>query len=272
MLKRNEKPFVLQQGKEAEIYARLGRRLFFPTYLLFQATGYPLSALSSYLETDRYHFYNRFNTYSDMNILRSIGSGFEEPYAFSLFLGNILLLVHTDSLKSGVKQSGSALAGFIISHGRHQIHNNIYLQDAWYQIELMLIGNLKEPLRRRLSWNFRIGAKLHQNRFFRDVMTLSLERSHTDWRFRGWSLVKNSFFKYQGYFPSPFSHDKKFAGLQMISYGKKFPAKLFQKKLFFTFGLGVRWEWVRFYDHRFNKFEADPSQQMTWLIQPNIEF
>jgi len=271
-MKRLQKPVALQKGEEGEIYLRLGRRLIFPSYLLFQVTGYPLSALSSYLETDYYNTYNRFNIYSDLNILRSVGVGFEEPYAFSLFLGNVFFLAYRDSAANRLKQSGSALAGFLISTGKHQIYNNIYLHDSWYQIELMLVGNLNEQKRRKILWNFRIGAKFHQNEFLRDMFTLSIERSHTDWRSTGWSLVKNSIFKYQAHLPIPSSEDKTPAASHLISYGKKFPINLFHRKVFLVLGFGMRWEWVRFYDHNLDRFDPDPKSQLIWLIQPNVEF
>ncbi len=271
-MKRLQKPVALQKGEEGEIYLRLGRRLIFPSYLLFQITGYSLSALSSYAETDRYNTYHRFTVYSDLNILRSIGVGFEEPYAFSIFLGNVLFLAYQDSAANQLKQSGSAVAGFLISMGKHQIYNNIYLHDSWYQIELMLVGNLNEPKRRKILWNFRIGAKFHQNEFFRDAFTISIERSHTDWRSTSWSLVKNSVFKYQAYLPIPWFEDRNRAASHLITYGKKFPINLFHRKVFFVLGVGMRWEWVRLYDHNLDQFDSDPKSQLTWLIQPNVEF
>jgi hypothetical protein len=271
-LNRMQKPVALQKGGEGEIYLRLGRRLIFPGYLLFQITGYPLSALSSYLETDYYNTYNRFNLYSDLNILRSVGVGFEEPYAFSVFLGNILYLAYQDSLANRLKQSGSALGGFLISTGKHQIYNNIYLHNSWYQIELMLVGNLNEPKRRKILWNFRIGAKFHQNEFLRDMFTLSIEHSHTDWRSTGWSLVKNSIFKYQAHLPIPLYEDKTHAASHLIFYGKKFPVNLYHTRVLLVLGFGIRWEWIRFYDHNLARFDPDPKSQLIWLIQPNVEF
>ncbi|MDZ7264327.1 MAG: hypothetical protein ONB16_07060 [candidate division KSB1 bacterium] len=263
---------MMQPGNEQEIYHRLSQRLLLPTYVLLQGTAYPLAALSSVLETDHWQLYNRFQTPLGLNVVRTIGAGYEEPYALSVFLGNILLLVHSDSLKPGWRQAGSALAGFLISYGHHQIHNNIYFPDRWYQLELMLIGNFKEPGQRRLSWNFRLGGKFHQKAFMQDMITISMERSHSDWRYRGWSLARNSIFKYQGYFPSSFSENKSHAGLQLLSMGKKFPIAIFQRKLFFTLAGGLRWEWVRFYNHDLGQFADLPMKQVTWLIQPNIEF
>ena len=271
-IKRYQKPVVLTQGNEAEIYSRLGRQLLFPKYVLFQVTGYPLSAVSSYYETDRFDTYQKFTFFDDINILRSIGSGFEEPYAFSLFLGNIAFLAYSDGAAAKLKQSGSALAGFLISHGRHQIYNNIYLHDSWYQFELMLVGALKEPGKRRISWNFRIGAKLHQNDFIRNTMTMAVERNHTDWHFRGWSLAKNSVLKYAAHFPSPTPTNRAPSTSQLFSYGKKFPLTVLQKKMLFILGLGVRWEWIRLYDHSQQSFNQEASRQVTFLIQPNIEF
>ena len=270
--KRLQKPAALKKGEEGEIYLRLVRRSILPSYLLFQATGYPLSTLSSYLETDRYNTYNRFNIKSDFNVLRSIGAGFEEPYAFSLFLGNVLFLAYADSSENRLKQSGSALAGFLISSGKHQIYNNIYLHDNWYQIELMLIGNMNEPKRRKISWNFRIGTKLHYNEFFRDVFTLTIERSHTDWRSTKWTMAKNSIFKYQAHLPIPSSKDSTPATSHLITYGKKIPLNLFHRKIFFVLGIGIRWEWVKYYDHNMDQFDPDPKSQLIWLIQPNLEF
>jgi len=270
-LKRLQAPVALRQGDETEIYAQLASRLLFPSYVLFQVTGYPLSALSSYLETNRYDDFRRFDVYQDLNLLRSIGSGFEEPYAFSLLLGNILFLAYSDSSGKRLKQSGSALAGLLISTGKHQIYNNISLHDFWYQIELMLTGSLNEPQRRRIHWNFRIGAKLHDNPFFSDMFTLSVERSHTNWQRVPWSLLKNSVFKYQGHFPFNF-RDKTASASQVISYGKKLPITLFHRNMFLTLSLGIRWEKVRNYDHTRHHFEPYPNRQLVWLVQPNIEF
>jgi len=271
-LKRHQLPVALQRGEEIDIYKKLGRQIFFPGYLLFQTTAYPLSALSSYLETDHLNSFNKFQLIDDINILRSVGAGFEEPYAFSTFLGNILFLAYYDSSQVKRKQSGSALAGFLITTGNHQIYNNIYLHDKWYQLEFMLVGNLNEPRTRRLFWNFRVGTKLHENKLLRDVFTLSIERSHTDWRRTGWSIAKNSVLKYQGNFPMPFTGDKTPSASQLFSYGKKFPLNLFNRKVFMVLSLGIRWEWVRFYNHDLKKFNGDPSGQFIWLVQPNIEF
>jgi len=274
-LKRNERPTTIQSGDELDIYSRLGTRLYLPKFILFQTTFYQLSTLSSYLETNHPQIFNKFNTYYGLNIIRSIGAGYEEPYAFSLFLGNIILLSYDKSNKNKnelYKQSGSALAGFLLSTGNHQISDNIYINDQWYQYELMFVGDLKEQKIRKISWNFRLGIKYHSNRILRDIFLLAIERSHSTWQKTGFSLFKNSIFKYKSYVPTSFKDNPPPVVYQCFSYGKKIPINIFKKNIFLIIAGGVSWEWVYHYDRNTKKFESKPSGSLVWLFQPNIEF
>ena len=274
-LKRYERPTIIQSGEETYIYSKLIRQLYLPKFALFQTTLYQLSTLSTYLETDYPQIFNRFNTYFDLNLIRSISSGYEEPYSFSLFLGNIVLLgfaSHKNGEQKLLKQSGSALAGFLISTGNHQICDNIYLTDRWYQYEFMLVGDLKEKNIRRILWNFRVGLKHHQNKIFRNVFLFSVKRSHSTWEKTGFSLIKNSVFRYKSYVPTSFSDNPPLFVYHCLSYGKKVLIKLFNKKMFLVLGGGIRWEWIYRFDRNQNKFESKPGGNLVWLFQPNIEF
>ena len=274
-LKRNNQPSIIQAGGETYIYSKLIRKLYLPKFILFQTTFYQLSALSTYLETDHPQLFNRFNTYFDLNLMRSIGSGYEEPYSFSLFFGNIVLLGYvstTNGQKDRLRQAGSALAGFLISTGNHQISDNIYLNDRWVQYELMLVGDLKEKNQRKISWNFRIGFKLHRNKLFRNVFLFAMKRSHSTWEKTGFSFLKNSIFKYTSYIPISFSDNPPLFVQHCISYGKKISVKLLSRKMFLVLAGGIRWEWIYQYNHKLKRFNSKPSGNFIWLIQPNIEF
>jgi hypothetical protein len=274
-LKRYDRPRIVQPGKEVDIYTNLLRRLTIPKFILFQTSFYQLAALSSYLETDQKRIFNRFNTFYDLNLIRSIGSSYEEPYSFSLLLGNITFLGYGPNKnkdKKYLKQSGSALAGFLISTGNHQICDNIYLVDRWYQYEFMLVGNLKEKNVRQISWNFRFGVKQHNNNIFRNVILLSVERKHSIFNRTGFSLTKNSILKYKSYVPTSFSDNPPVFVYHNFSFGKKFPVKFFNRKMFLVFAGGFRWEWIFRYDRKLKQFESKPSGNFIWLVQPNIEF
>ncbi|MDZ7375176.1 MAG: hypothetical protein ONB13_01030 [candidate division KSB1 bacterium] len=271
-LERNKKPTIWRKGEELEIYTNLSQRLLLPRYLLIQFTAYPLATLSSYLETDRYRYYQRFNLLSDVNLIRSIGAGYEEPYAISILLGNILFLVYQDSSSQKLKQSGSALAGFLVSTGGHQIYNNINMADRWYQPELILTGNIQENKRKKLTWNFRLGIKLHQNSFFNHEITMAIERSHSDYKANGWSLVRNSIFKFYTNVPINHGNDHEALPRHLILFGKKFPIAISRYKIFGTFSIGAKWERIRKFDHLLREFEPNSVKVITWIVQPNLEF
>ncbi|MBL7093904.1 hypothetical protein ISS22_08015 [candidate division KSB1 bacterium] len=274
-LKRYDRPTIIKSGDEAYIYSDLIRRLYAPRFVLFQTTFYQFSALSSYLEKDHPKIFNRFNTYFDINIIRSIGSGFEEPYSFSLFMGNIVLLGYDSKNNNDskpMKQAGSALAGFLMSSGNHQICDNIYLDDRWYQYEFMLVGDLREKNFRRISWNFRFGFKHHSNKLFRNVFLFSVERNHSTWEKTGFSFIKNSVFKYKSYVPASFSDNPPVFVYHHFSFGKKIPIKFLKRKIFLVLAGGIRWERIYRYNRFINKFDLKPSGNFIWLIQPNIEF
>lgn len=273
--RKNTKPNIIKQGDESKIYSYLGKQILSPKFVLLQTTFYQLSALSSYLETDEQNHFNRFNSVGGINLLSSVGMGNEEPYAFSLFLGNIAFLSYRQKNKQGKmqqSQSGSALAGFGLNFGYHQIFDNIYFPDNWYQPEIILIGNLKENYVRKISWNFRVGAKFHSNKILRDAYSFTIERNHATFKKIGFSLSQNSKLKYKISVPVSFKNSPPFLIYMLFSYGKKFPFKFFNRKMFFVFGAGINWQWGYFYNRTINKFEDTPSKKITWLIQPNIEF
>ncbi len=271
-LERNKKPAIWRKGEELEIYSDLSQRLLFPRYLVLQVTAYPVASLSSFMETDRYSTYQRFELIPNINLIRSIGAGDEEPYAFSLLMGNILFLAYEDSISQKLKQSGSAIAGLLFSTGGHQIYNNIYLHDQWYQVELILTGNLQEHRKRKLAWNFRFGIKLHQNDFFNHEITMAIERNHSERRAHLWSLSKNSIFKFNTHIPFGDMDGQIALPRYLILMGKKIPMTLMNRSIFATLSFGVRWERTRQFNHYLREFEPVSLRRVTWLVQPNIEF
>jgi hypothetical protein len=209
-------------------------------------------------------------------MLLSAGSGAEEPYALSLLLGNLAFFGSREKIvreKSRIKQLGSAMAGFLISTGHWHIYDNIRIDDRWWQTELILTGNLKEPNIRKILWNFRIGAKIHGNKFVPDVVLLAFQRNHTEWHYRGISLLRSSVIRYEAHFPiGPESGRSPFAIRQLFTYGKKIPFKLSGRFIALRLGGGVLWEWVRRYDHEKRIFRPEETSHLLWMIQPSVEF
>ena len=260
--------------QESLIYRYLIGRLTKPGYLLFQASAYPLAALSSQLETFHPHEFNRFKLMG-WNILRSVGAGPEEPYALSVLLGNLAFFGFKEETDGKIKmrQLGAAMAGIVITTGHLHLYENIRIDDRWWQTELILTGNLKEPNMRKIFWNFRIGTKFHKNKMAPDVIVLALQRNHTDWHYRGVSFLRSSIIRYEAHFPigdewrgSPFTIR------QLLTYGKKIPFKIFGRFMAVRLGGGVLWEWIRKYDHQKRMFEPKETSHLVWLMQPSLEF
>lgn len=265
---------IFQPQHEWPIYHWLLRRLHKPRYLVFQATAYPLAFLSSELETFHPEQFNRFK-FMGMNLMRSVGSGYEEPYALSLILGNLAFLGYNRNQSNHskkVNQSGSAIGGLSVTTAHVHIHDNIQVKDRWWQYELILTGMLQEPKMRKINWNFRIGAKIHGNNLARDVAIFYFQRSHTDWQNRRFSIIRNSRFQYEAHFPINDGWRKPYTIRQFFSYSKKFPFQTFGYFITFRLGGGLLWEHMRNYDHQERKFAAKEESRLMWLIQPSLEF
>jgi len=266
---------IFNLQKESTIYKWLLIRMLFPRYLAIQATAHPLAMVSSSLETHNPDDFRKFE-YKGWNILRAIGSGPEEPYAFSVLCGNFTFFGYRESVgnnETALRPAGSALAGFLVSFGYRHILDNIRLNDRWWQIEVILTGNYKKKNDSKIQWNFRVGAKFHEHKIVNDVVVLSLYRSHTEWKYNGFSLFRNSVFQYEAHFPINRNWRKsRFSVRQLLTCGKKFPFRLWNRFFAVRIGGGLLWECVRKYDHANRNFYPNNKSQLIWLIQPSVEF
>lgn len=273
-LKHDRSLEVVQPGNERMVYGRLLRQLLHSHYLAAQITFYPLASLSSYLHTDRLSLYNRFYLFDSLNALKSISSGPEEPYALSLFWGNIVVFAQNDAAKSqNVLQTGSAIVGLQISGGHWHIQDNFRIRDWWVEPELRLKGVLNEPGVRKISWNGHIGVKLHSNPLVADVVVLGVMRDRSDYNDKSWSISRNSFFELTEYI----AIDRKPPnGLPLVRHlfriGKKYPLTIGNRTVLIKLGVGGLWEWVRRFNDQTRQFSDHETGRWIWLIQPNIEF
>ena len=115
--------------------------------------------------------------YSDMKITKELNlvevatAGFEEPYAISLFLGNMVKYDAADG--SGTKSKG--FMGYLASYGHLHIRNNKFVDDRWGEFEWKIKGDqILED--RNLSWSFRVGLKFHDNPNITDEFYVAIKR------------------------------------------------------------------------------------------------
>jgi hypothetical protein len=266
---------IFNPRHESALYAWLLAKSLTPRYIVVQATAYPTAMTSSYLET--YHPGEFFNLkLNGWNWLRSIGSNAEEPHAFSLLVGNFAFLGYREQIGDGkerIRQSGSGMAGLLLTTGQWHIQDNIRINDRWWQAEIILTGLLNEPHVRKMLWNFRAGVKVHDNPLLQDVVLISLFRDHTNWRGWNWSLDRNSVINYEAQFPLKRNWRHGYVLLrQYLTYGKKWPLTIAQRQMAVRISGGILWEVVRKYNHDQRYFETSDQRQIIWIVQPGVEF
>jgi len=214
---------------EFEIYRTLALQSFKPRFFFVEASINPLPVLGLYLKKEQRSFYDDFDIGNDLNLVQAITEGFEEPYALSFFLGNIVRFSSPDEAE---KTRNKGYTGFLLSVGDQHIKDNVAIDDNWYEFEWKLKGD-KRLRNKNLSWSFRLGAKTHSNKEITDVHYLGFRRSHFNKNKNDFSIFKNSGIDYK----IEFDQDNGDLVAQQIFIDKKWPFK--QSDGAFSLGIGL---------------------------------
>ncbi|MFA5160764.1 MAG: hypothetical protein WC421_00815 [Elusimicrobiales bacterium] len=248
------------EKSEWEIYSELVKK-FSPRTLILELSVNPLPCAGTYARKQAPDFYRKADMDKDFNLLESITAGFEEPWAASVFLGNV---VEFGSVKNELLGKRHGYAGFLASAGNFHIKQNIMIQDDWIETELKLKGEqlLEE---RALRWSFRAGYKHHGNLYIEDALYAGIRRSRTDFKGDRNPFINNTGIEYvidlSRRNMEPLRH--------FLLVDKKFPLK--NKRFAFSLGLGLMWTSGKKYTGPL----ADTGSQGSltqFLIRPNIEF
>lgn len=162
----------LGKRSEAEVYRDLFFRSYLPRFILVEASINPLPILGVYLKSEKgAGIYDEMHVTQDLNLVKVATAGFEEPYAISLFLGNMVKYDAADS--SAVKSKG--FMGYLASYGHLHIRDNELVEDRWTEFEWKIKGDqILEDL--KLSWSFRTGFKFHDNPYVTDEFYVAIKR------------------------------------------------------------------------------------------------
>ena len=250
----------LGQKKEWEIYAELLKKFYLPRTLVLELSVNPLPCAGVYLKKHASDFYNSFNA-GGGNLVESLTTGFEEPWAASLFLGNVM---EHDSIKKAYLGKRHSYSGFLLSAGNFHIKQNRLVQDNWLETEIKLKGE-QILAERSLRWSFRVGHKHHANRGIADAFYLGVRRSRTDFKEKGNPFINNTGIEYV----FDFSRETLRPLRHLLVVDKKFPLK--NRRLAFWLGVGVMWTSGGKYSGALAE-TGKTGSQTAFLIRPNIEF
>ena len=256
-----EKPIEnMGEKTEWEIYRQL-LSTFYPRTVVLELSVNPLPCAGAYMKKQAPQLYNRLNTFHDLNLIESVTAGFEEPWAASLFLGNVL---EFESVNKAYLGKRHGYAGFLFSVGNFHIKQNELIQDNWLETEVKLKG--EQLLKgRTLRWSFRVGLKHHANPCIEDSVYAGIRRSRTDFLKSDNFFINNTGVEYV----LDLSRSRLEPLRQLFLLEKKFPLE--NKRFAFTMGLGVMWTSSKKYTGALADI-GRPGSNTELLIRPNIEF
>ncbi len=255
----------LQAASELAIYKELVARFYQPRTLIIEASLNPLPYAGALIRKHQPDFYRDMQLSSNLNAVQAFTAGFEEPWALSLFLGNV---VSFDTINKSLQGKRNGYSGLLIDVGNYHIKDNVLIRDNWLQMEGKLKGE-QILTDRSLRWSFRGGAKFHENRYIADSFFIGFRRSRTDFKERGGSFwLHNSGFEYV----SDFSQKKLEPIRHSLVVDKKFPFK--KSRAAFTLGLGFVWTADKKYSGPLSNSAAGTKtpNSFQFILRPNLEF
>jgi len=255
-----ETPIQDLSGKgELEVYSKLFLGSLVPRFMLLEAAVMPLPLLGVALKEYATDFYTTADIGRDQNVIQWITAGFEEPYAFSLFVGDMVRFS-----KQGEEQlsSNKGYMGYLFSYSNQHIKNNVLIPDNSLEAEWKLKGE-RSFRDEKLSWSFRLGAKIHDHPDIANTFYLGFRRSDLDFRVNPIEFLKNSTFEVR------WDISAKTGALLRQEYvlGKKFPIKSWGVAL--KLDAGVIWEDPARYSGHLRDMDAG---NLTVVLRPNIMF
>lgn len=247
------------EKSESEIYKTLlSSAALIPRYLVLESSVNPMPYLGVYLKRNERDFYDNAQISGSFNWVKALTAGFEEPYAVSLLAGNVVSFDVSDS--ADVK--GNGYSGYLFSAGNYHIKDNALIRDRWEEVEWKIKGDRKSAYK-KLSWSFRVGAKLHGNPDITDILYLSFRRSRLDYKTEDSSLVNNSGFEYTVDLDRRTLHSMR----HYFYIDKKWPLE--SRKFALTLALGFVWESSKKYT---GILATSAENNFQFLLRPNIEF
>jgi hypothetical protein len=249
----------LGEKAEFDIYRTLMSRALMPRFLVLEASVNPMPYLGTYIKDHNIEFYNDAKISGNFNWVKALTAGFEEPYASSVFAGNVVDF----DVPNNKDIKGKGYTGYLFSAGNYHIKDNELIHDKWMEFEWKVKGDRKSPVI-KLSWSFRVGAKVHGNPNITDIIYLSFRRSRVDYKSEASSQLNNMGFEY--------TYDMDRRTLSAIRHyftlDKKWPVE--NRQIAFSLAAGFVWESKRKYTGELAAGREKDDFQ--FILRPNIEF
>jgi len=245
---------------EDNVYLDLFKRSGLPQYVLFELSLYPMPVAGVYAREEHASFYQDAEINPNFNLLESVTAGYDEPYAFSIFLNNMV----TYGVNGDLENSNRGFMGYLLTVGDYHIQRNRLIKDNWMELEWKIKGDIVRE-HEKLSWSFRVGGKFHEHPEIVDNYYIVLKRDRIAANKPIWSWLFNSGVEFTY---SVDQKDFKSIGFQAF-LEKNFPIKI--GKTVVSLGFGVMHENTNKYRGALK--EAQEKENQTFVvIRPAIQF
>jgi len=258
------------EDSEFNVYKNLMLSSLIPQQAIFEASVNPLPVAGVLVRENANELYQRSQLGGEsFNLIRAATNGFQEPYALSLFLGNVVrytpprrTVAEREKNRQSGYQSSLGYVGYVISYGSHHIKDNEMFSDHWVELEWKIKGDQLFTLL-KLQWAFKLGVKMHQNQNIADVFFIGIKRDRLDYLADAWDFFANSGYDLRVDFKTT---DLKPSRVS-FELNKKWPMK---ETLAFTLALGFLWQSESLYSGLLDNYPGGENFQV--LLRPNIQF
>ncbi len=244
---------------ESGMYTDLLARSYQPHFILLEASINPMPIAGVLTRKHLPDIYADTQINDDLNLTKVLTAGFEEPYALSIFGGNMVKYKVDD--KANAENRG--FMGYLFSTGRHHILNNKMIDDPWYELEWKIKGEHGKK-NSALKWSFRVGGKWHDNPDIADVYYAGIFRDHTN--FDGGEMTSLRANTGIDFFIA-FDQDSGKITEQHLILDKKIPFTLINRKFALAFEIGLLH--ISEYKYRQPLMENNDFQL---IFRPNFRF
>ena len=252
-------------ANEQQLYAYLLRNIYIPRYAVLEASIYPLPIAGVYIK-EHTDWHEKGQVTDNINVVKSITAGFPEPWALSLFLGNVVDFVKDDNSFDSV---GKGYSGLLFSYGNRHIVDNIMVDDNWFETEIKLKGS-EVRKKRDISWSYAIGYKKHNNPDIKDALYISIKRNRIDYILEGGNPILNIFTKNSEQEAridfDPEMLNKGRITRYLFLFGKKL---VVSEKLAFSLSIGALKTNASGYD---GKLAQQVDEHWSLVLRPNVHY
>ncbi|CAH2032234.1 hypothetical protein [Trichlorobacter ammonificans] len=249
----------IHEAGELEVYSKLFVDSLIPRFMMVEAAVMPLPLAGAGLKEYARDLYKAADIGREQNVIQWVTAGFEEPWAFSFFVGD---MVRFDRPGESRLSSNKGYMGYLLSYSNQHIKNNVLVPDHSLEAEWKLKGE-RSFRDEKLSWSFRVGAKIHDNTNISNTVYLGARRSDLDFRVNPFEFLKNSTFDLR----IDFSQKNGRLIRQEYVLGKKFPITSWGVAL--KLDIGLIWEDPARYA---GTLRDRDFQNLTLVLRPNIQF